>query len=493
QLTSGVSHDFNNQLNGILGYVALMKTMTNDRDLLRYMDGIERSVKHSTELTRQLLAFSHKSENKRINLDLNEVVKDIVSMLEHTFDRRISIESVVDKNDYFVLGDSSQLHNAILNLCINARDAISGQGKITLTLTQEQIDEIPKNLISTNVTPNQYAVLKVIDTGCGIEPRLINKIFKPFFTTKDVGKGTGIGLAAVADTLRSHNGAVTVDSSVGKGTTFTLYLPLNHGIDERMTEIDIRQGVGKIMLIDDEMCNLEITHALLESFGYDVVSFSNPKKAIEYYAQTPEEFDCVLLDVIMPYLSGAEVFEALKLINPDCKVILLTGVSERLELDFVLRHGVDAYVPKPVDQYTLSNGLYTVLNPKPFSAKPISMGRLKEVDTSLNLEYALGCIGFNVRLYLKIAHNFRKQFYLTVERLPQLAENNMPEAIRMVHTIKGLSAQLGADELYEYGRELEAALKDDNNYQDLLPIFLEEFIEVTDELAKIESIGSSFL
>ena len=223
QLTSGVSHDFNNQLNGILGYVALMKTMTEDETLLRYMDGIERSVRHSTELTRQLLAFSHKPESKRMNIDLVPIVKDTVNMLKHTIDRRICIDLQIEPDEYFILGDSSQLNNAILNLCINARDAIKGQGRIELVLTHAQMESIPGNLLNTNITPNDYAILKITDTGCGIEERLQHKIFKPFFTTKEVGKGTGMGLAGVVDAIRSHNGALTLESVVGKGTTFTIY------------------------------------------------------------------------------------------------------------------------------------------------------------------------------------------------------------------------------------------------------------------------------
>ena len=285
QLTSGVSHDFNNQLNGILGYVALMKTMTTDETLLRYMDGIERSVRHSTELTRQLLNFSHKPENKRMNLDLVQIVKDTVNMLKHTIDRRIRIELNVEPEDYYVLGDESQLNNAILNLCINARDAIAGQGEIRLSLTHDQLEEIPGNLLNTTITPNHYAILKVSDTGSGIEESLLPKIFKPFFTTKDVGKGTGMGLASVVETLRNHNGALEVDSVVGKGTTFTLYLPINHGIEELVTEESVLHGAGKILLIDDEPSNLEITAALLEGFGYSVTAFSNPKQALKHYAK----------------------------------------------------------------------------------------------------------------------------------------------------------------------------------------------------------------
>ena len=261
QLTSGVSHDFNNQLNGILGYVALMKTMTNDDTLLRYMDGIERSVRHSTELTRQLLAFSHKPENKRMNFDLVQIVKDTVNMLKHTVDRRIKIELNIEPDEYFVLGNESQLNNAILNLCINARDAIKGQGTIELTLMHRQLEEVPNNLLNTTITPNDYAVLEIKDTGSGIEPSLMSKIFKPFFTTKDVGKGTGMGLASVVDTIRSHSGAIELDSVVGKGTTFTLYLPINHGIEEFVNEESVPRGVGKILVIDDELSNLEKTQA----------------------------------------------------------------------------------------------------------------------------------------------------------------------------------------------------------------------------------------
>lgn len=486
QLTSGVSHDFNNQLNGILGYVALMKTMTEDETLLRYMDGIERSVRHSTELTRQLLAFSHKPESKRMNIDLVPIVKDTVNMLKHTIDRRICIDLQIEPDEYFILGDSSQLNNAILNLCINARDAIKGQGRIELVLTHAQMESIPGNLLNTNITPNDYAILKITDTGCGIEERLQHKIFKPFFTTKEVGKGTGMGLAGVVDAIRSHNGALTLESVVGKGTTFTLYLPINHGIEEVINEESIPRGAGKILLIDDELSNLEITEALLESFGYSVVAFSDPKQAVKHYAKAANQYDCILLDVIMPGLSGVEAFKAIKLINPDAKVILLTGVSDRFELDFILRHGVDAYVPKPVDHYTLSSGVYSVINPKPFDVKPIKAEQLIELSMSLNISYALERIAGNVRLYLRIAHNFRKHFYMIVEHLPQLIESNLEDAIRTVHTIKGLSAQLGADELYEYSRELESALKAEAGFEDILSIFLEELMEVTDELGRIE-------
>lgn|GEM_PF-842417 len=486
QLTSGVSHDFNNQLNGILGYVALMKNMTQDETLLRYMNGIERSVQHSTELTRQLLAFSHKTDDKRTNLDLVQLVNDTVSMLKHTIDRRIKIKLNIDENEYYILGEVSQLNNAVLNLCINARDAIKTQGVIELSLTQRLIEAVPGNLLDTEVTPNDYAILEITDTGSGIEESLLPQIFKPFFTTKCLGKGTGMGLASVMDTVRNHNGALTVESTVGKGTTFSIYLPINRGIDEKLPEGTVSFGVGRVLVIDDEESNLEITHELLESFGYSTTSFSDPKIAIEHYAKNMDQFDCVLLDVIMPEMSGVEAFKALKLINPDSKVILLTGVSDPFELDFILRQGVDAYVPKPVDHYTLSSGIYRVLNPTLFATNHVKPEQLIELGTTLNITYALERIAGNVQLYFKIAYNFRKKFYMIVEQLAQLIESDRAEATRKVHTMKGLAGQLGADELYEYSRELNQVLTQDKPYEDILAIFLEEFMEVSDELIRIE-------
>ena len=168
------------------------------------------------------------------------------------------------------------------------------------------------------------------------------------------------------------------------------------------------------------------------------------------------------------------------------KVILLTGVSQCLELDFILRHGVDAYVPKPVDHYTLSNGVYRILNCKPLEVKPIKAEQLIELSSMLNIAYALERIAGNTRYIYVLRHNFRKHFYMVVEQLPQLIESNMDEAIRTVHTIKGLAGQLGADELYEYSRELETALKEDEAHEDILSIFMEELMEVMDELARIE-------
>ena len=487
QLTSGVSHDFNNQLNGILGYVSLMKTITQDEDLLRYMDGIERAISHSTELTRQLLSFSHQTDAKKTNLNLIEVITDITSILKHTVDRRITIKTDVNMTECMVLGDDSQLHNAVLNLCLNARDAIKGNGEITLSLEKDYVEFVENNIVNFIFEPKEYAILKIKDTGTGISPELVKKIFKPFFTTKGMGKGTGMGLAAVANTVENHGGAITIDSVINEGTTFTLYIPCSLTASQKKEVKEIYQGTGHIMVIDDELCNVEITHTLLESFGYQVTSFSDPEVALSYYQDHYEQIDCILLDVIMPRMSGAEVFEALKGMNESCKVILLTGINEQVELDFILRHGIEAYVPKPVNQYELSYGIHKVLQEE-YDTNGVKVEQLKALNTSLNLDVALSSIGNNTALYLKIAKRFRKRFYRALIEIEPLLLEDKSLAKHKIHTIKGLSLQLGADELYIYCKELEGAINHGLDSMAEFDIFSEEFSEVMDELALLETI-----
>ena len=495
QLTSGVSHDFNNQLNGILGYVTLMKNMVPTPKLLHYLEGIERSVHHATSLTRQLLTFAHKSVEEYVNVDLAQIVQDTFNMLTHTIDKRIQLTLTIEEEEeeeeeegFHVIGDASLMNNAILNLCLNARDAIPTKGEITLTLKRQFVDALPNNVLNTSVMAGKYAVIEVRDTGFGMDEELQKKIVRPFFTTKGVGKGTGMGLSQVVEALQKHHGALTIDSKVGSGSAFTLYLPLIRGFEEDFSVTENSAYSGRILLIDDEPSNLEITAALLNGCGYSVKPFSNPRDAVAHFASHEKEYDCILLDVIMPDMSGIEVFKSIKLINPHTKIVLLTGVTNPFELDFVLRQGGDAYLTKPIDHNQLSRTVYEVINSETVPRKPISAQKLIETATIFNVERSLERIAGNVGLYLKIALRFRKDFYTIVEQFPQLIESNRVEAIRKVHTIKGLAAQVGADELAMYAEELEASLNAGDTPQELQGIFLEEFIDVADELLRVEKV-----
>jgi len=466
--------------------VTLMKNTVMDTKLLQYLEGIERSVFHATSLTRQLLTFAHKAVEDHVNVDLAQIVKDTYNMLTHTIDRRIKLRLDVEDNDFNVIGDASLMNNAILNLCLNARDAIKNQGEIFVTLKQGYVDSLPHNILNTSLLSGNFAIIQIRDTGSGMDHSLMKKIIKPYFTTKGLGKGTGMGLSQVCEAIQKHKGALTIESEVGVGSTFTLYLPLIRGFEEEMSNVGSSAYTGRILLIDDEFTNLETTTALLEGYGYSVRSFSDPKAAVTHFASHTEAYDCILLDVIMPDMSGAEVFKAVKLIKPNIHVILLTGVSNPFELDFTLRQGGDAYLTKPIDYIQLSRTVYEVINSDSLPPKPIKAEKLIETATIFNVERSLERIAGNVGLYLKIAFRFRKEFYTIVEQFPQLIESNRVEAIRKVHTIKGLAAQVGADELAIYAEELEAGLNAGNVSEELQGIFLDEFIDVADELLRLE-------
>jgi len=486
QLTSGVSHDFNNQLNGILGYVTLMKNSLADSKMMQYLEGIERSVSHATSLTRQLLTFAHKAVEDHANVDLAQTIKDTYNMLTHTIDRRIKLVLDVEEKDFNVIGDASLMNNALLNLCLNARDAIENQGEIRITMKQGYVDALEGNVLNTPLMSGNFAIIEIRDTGVGMDEALKKKILAPFFTTKGVGKGTGMGLPLVMEAVQKHKGALTIDSEVGVGSVFTLYLPLIRGFEEQKSTSETSQYNGRILLVDDELSNLEITAALLEGYGYSVTPFIDPKKAVAHFAAHSADYDCILLDVIMPDMSGIEVFKAVKLIKPDVRVVLLTGVNNPFELDFTLRQGGDAYLTKPIDHQLLSQTVFEVINNEAIPPKPVNAQKLMEIATIFNVERSLERIAGNAALYMKIASRFRKEYYSIVDQFPQLLASNRVEAIRKVHTIKGLAAQVGADELAIYAEELEASLHAGSESDDLQGIFLEEFVDVADELLRVE-------
>lgn len=243
---------------------------------------------------------------------------------------------------------------------------------------------------------------------------------------------------------------------------------------------------GRILLIDDEQSNLEITAALLDGYGYSVTAFVDPKEAVDYFAAHANDYDCILLDVIMPGMSGMEVFKEVKRIKPDTRIVLLTGVGNPFDLDFTLRQGGDAYLSKPIDHTDLSQTLFEVINNDTLPPKPVNAQKLIDIAPTFDVARSLERIAGNASLYLKIARSFRKEYYGIVDQFPQLIHSDCVEAVRKVHTIKGLAAQVGAEELATYAKELEASLNSGESSQELQGIFLEEFIEVADELLRME-------
>ena len=487
ELLLGVSHDMNNQLNCITGNLILAKEQIEDVKTLNYLKNIEKAAKDSIVLADKLLNYTRQDDPKKY-IDLSKTVEDLVSLLKVTADRRLELN--IAAHEYSILGNHSMLTNAMLNIYKNAREATSKKGCIEFSLTRRFLENIPGNRANTKVAANEYAILAISDTGSGIEPELLTKMFKPFFTTKIAGAGNGIGLAEVMRTVNDHRGALTVESEVGKGATFTLYFPINEGEYEETLEEEVVFGSGNILLVDDNEANLNVTKALIVDLGYEVTEYVDPRLFIDYYQKNWERYDCVILNAMMPIISGDVVFRFIKSINKQSKVLLTTGIKDLEQLDFVLRHGVDAYLFKPMPRGSLSQKIYHAINGESYVPKLMDRKKILNAEltgqTTLEISRALEGLASNPKLYFMIAHQFRKQCCLFPEELKQLFKTNLMEALRQLRFIQEGAKQLGARELYDYSCELEKTLEENGEYDCLLKLMLEELVDVMEELFKLE-------
>ncbi len=366
QLAGGVAHDFNNLLTGVLGYASLLKRRASPGDEVhKAADVIEKSAKRAAMLTQQLLGFARRGKHQDVPVDLHDTVQGVIRLLGQTIDRRISIRKELRAENATVRGDPGQLEQAVLNLCLNARDAMSvrrregeepGCGEMTLSSrivnASEDGDRLPEG-----AAPGEYLALSVSDTGCGIPDDIRDRIFEPFFTTKEKGKGTGMGLPMVYGIVKNHGGWIDVQSEIGKGATFTIHLPT--AVERRKTprveeECEPVRGSGRILLVDDDEVVREVAADMLRSLGYRVDIASDGNEAVRYYRQHAGETDLILLDMIMPNMGGSECFAELQKIDPAVRVILLTGYGRDGAAQRVLDRGALGFVQKPYEVTRLS-------------------------------------------------------------------------------------------------------------------------------------------
>ncbi|MHC4883485.1 MAG: hybrid sensor histidine kinase/response regulator [Planctomycetota bacterium] len=365
QLAGGVAHDFNNQLAGVLGYADMLTKRLKDEGLKRYAENIRKAARRSADLTEQLLAFGRKGKNLIIPVKIHEILQEVTAILERSIDKRISIQINFNASPDNTLGDPTQLQNAFLNLGLNARDAIHGDGEILFETDLSTVDEGFAENHPYTITPGTYLKVSVTDTGSGMNKEVKQHLFEPFYTTKEEGKGTGMGLASVYGTIRNHHGAITVYSEEGNGTTFRVYLPLctKEEIPGQRKKRPLATGSGHILLIDDEEGLRSLGRDMLEDLGYRVSVFDSGPKAIEHYRQTWQEIDLVILDMVMPELGGREVFLAMKEVNPSIHAILASGYSLNGRAQSILDEGVMAFVGKPFEQDELSQRVSELLAP----------------------------------------------------------------------------------------------------------------------------------
>ncbi len=362
-LAGGIAHDFNNLLGVILGYASLVRRRLPPADALQEpVRVMELSAQRAAELTSQLLQFARQETSRVEHVAIAEVVDHVLKVVSETFDRRIRIGACLAPELPCLKGDPGHLELAILNLCINARDAMPQGGTLTVETSGVTLggEDAP---LPAQCAPGEYVRIAIRDTGVGIKPELLQRIFEPFFTTKEPGKGSGLGLAAVYAIVNSHGGFVRAASQVGSGSEFTVYLPVLSRHVEPSAEEQPRpaeRGTGTVLVVDDEPFMLTFAEAALQELGYQVLTAENGTQACKIYAQRAAEIDCILLDMVMPGMNGFETQQALCAINPCVKVALVSGYSDGAEADRARESGAAAFLGKPYTVETLAQVLKTV-------------------------------------------------------------------------------------------------------------------------------------
>ena len=363
-LAGGVAHDFNNMLAGIQGAAEFIKlnfsTIETDK-YGKYIEIIIKACLRASHLTSQLLVFAKEKERKFEPLDANEIIKDGILLLEHGVSKKVEIITSLKARSSCVEADRDLLQNMLLNLGFNARDAMPEGGVLKISTRNIIIKDDEINDYLLKVKAGKYVELSVKDNGKGIAPENIHKIFEPFFTTKSVGKGTGLGLAAVYGIVQEHHGTIKVISSM-KGTEFKICFPVSKAKYCMEKEIQKPKPINaKVLVVDDEKILSELLKDILQSLGCEVKIFSSSEEAWDFYIRN-QDFDVVMLDVLMPHISGVELYEKMKLITPNMKFVFMSGYSKDTEVEKIVEGNTSvAFIRKPYSAADLSEKLRGVL------------------------------------------------------------------------------------------------------------------------------------
>ncbi len=359
RLAGGIAHDFNNQLSGILGCADLLRsTYKTDDSQYELADTIVKAAKRAGQFNDQLLAFARKGKYQSTPISIHAVIGDVVSLLEHSIDKKITIKHDRKVDEAVVKGDPSQLQNMLLNLALNARDAMPEGGELIFATALTALDVPFCEQNPFDIEPGPFISVTVSDTGVGMDSTTRERIFEPFFTTKENGAGAGMGLAAVYGTVQNHGGTIEVTSRPGKGSSICIYLPEAPATEEpRETRTDVKIDESgprlTILVVDDEESVRFSVKRLLEDKGHRVISCRDGTEAITIYAAQWQDIDCVVLDLVMPKMNGTETFHRMQEINPKLKVLISSGYSLNRNAQKLIDQGAMAFVQKPYDQKEL--------------------------------------------------------------------------------------------------------------------------------------------
>ena len=365
-LAGGIAHDFNNILSGIFGYTKLAEMNIDDpAKIKKYLDQVTQGAQRATELVQQILTFSRQAEYKKNPLELFLIVKEAIKFLRSSIPTTIEIQENISSRS-MVMANPTQIHQVVINLCTNAYHAMSDSGGTLYVELKDETIEPRNGSMANSAKPGNYVKLEVRDTGHGMNKKALEKIFDPYFTTKDVNKGTGLGLAVVNGIIKKHNGFIKIHSKIGHGSAFQIFWPIIENQDAinfpQKKETNLPRGTEQIMLVDDEINILATSQAILEKQGYKVTTFEDGVSALEAFIKDPNFFDLVITDMTMPRMTGDELASKLLTIQQEIPIILCTGFSETVSEEKAESIGVKGFLMKPIATNDLLVKIQEVLN-----------------------------------------------------------------------------------------------------------------------------------
>ena len=362
-LAGGIAHDLNNILSPIIMGIDMMQLNQVDEETGRWLAIMKENAERGADLVKQVLTFARGMDGERISVQLKHIVKDLVGVLKETLPKSIAVKYDVETELWTISADPTQIHQVLMNVCINARDAMPSGGTLTIKAKNVSIDE---NYARMNIDaePGNYARLTVADTGTGMTRDVLQWIFDPFFTTKEIGKGTGLGLATTLTIVKSHGGFINVYSEPSKGTRFSIYLPSAEAGKEMEIEPKnvLPRGHGELVLVVDDEINIRsITEATLTKFGYRAITAIDGTDALAVYSQQKKKIAAVLTDMAMPYMGGTALIRALRKIDPKIKIIAMSGLMSEGQTAELTNLNVNAVLSKPFTAETLLTTLASIL------------------------------------------------------------------------------------------------------------------------------------
>ncbi|MDM8517957.1 response regulator [Desulfobacterales bacterium HSG16] len=366
-LTGGIAHDFNNILGIIIGNVELAIDDVPDGNPVRMnLEQIKIASIRAKNVVLQLLGFCRKTELAKKPIKIGPIIDESLNLLRSSIPSSIEIRTDILKNSGLINADPTQIHQILINLCTNASHAMEAEGGI-LKISIKKVVANDETIAQYNeIMPGQYLQLTVKDTGCGIEPDIRDRIFDPYFTTREIGKGSGMGLAVVLGIVKNHDGAISISSKSGKGTTVEVVFPIieEEPQPEKKSSDEIQSGSERILFIDDEYALVKMGSEILARLGYQVEIETNPVDALNLFCVSPFRFDLIVTDMTMPHMTGEQMLKEILKRRHDMPVILCTGYNKKIDRTRAVEIGFHRYIEKPLDKHTLAKAVRDVLDGK---------------------------------------------------------------------------------------------------------------------------------